>query len=122
MRGGIRRPPLVNEQRRKLDRCEPGKPWTTPSSKALSTRRARRSIRQAVHGRHRRIKSAILGITLGVYHLLPFVRSDRGPGLPNQAVLVDFPHRRFYFFFIELWPQEVYYLTGLLIIAAMILF
>ena len=29
---------------------------------------------------------------------------------------------RFYFFFIEIWPQEVYYLTGLLIIAAMALF
>ncbi len=27
-----------------------------------------------------------------------------------------------YFFFIELWPQEVYYLTGLLIIAAIALF
>jgi len=32
------------------------------------------------------------------------------------------PHRRFYFFFIELWPQEVYYFTGRLIIAAMTLF
>ena len=61
-------------------------------------------------------------MTLGLYYLLPFVRWDRGPGLPNQAVLVDFPHRRFYFFFIELWPQEVYYFTGLLIIAAMTLF
>ncbi len=44
------------------------------------------------------------------------------PNLPNQAVLVDLPHRRFYFFFIELWPQEVYYFTGLLILAAMALF
>jgi hypothetical protein len=26
--------------------------------------------------------------------------------------------RRGYFFFIEIWPQEVYYLTGLFIIAA----
>jgi cytochrome c oxidase accessory protein FixG len=77
---------------------------------------------QAVHGRFRRIKWAILGLALTVYYLLPFVRWDRGPGLPNQAVLVDFPHRRFYFFFIELWPQEVYYFTGLLIIAAMTLF
>ena len=77
---------------------------------------------QAVHGRFRRIKWTILGLTLGVYYLLPFVRWDRGPGLPNQAVLVDFPHRRFYFLFIELWPQEVYYFTGLLIIAAMTLF
>ena len=31
-------------------------------------------------------------------------------------------HSRFYFFFIELWPQEVYYFTGLLILAALILF
>jgi cytochrome c oxidase accessory protein FixG len=77
---------------------------------------------QAVHGKFRRIKWTILCITLGVYYLLPFVRWDRGPGLPDQAVLIDFPHRRFYFFFIELWPQEVYYLTGLLILAAMILF
>lgn len=77
---------------------------------------------QAVHGRFRRIKWAILAVTLGIYYLLPFVRWDRGPGLPNQAVLVDLPHRRFYFFFIELWPQEVYYFTGLLIIAAVTLF
>ena len=77
---------------------------------------------QAVHGRFRRIKWTILCITLGVYYLLPFVRWDRGPGLPNQAVLVDFPHRRFYFFLIELWPQEVYYFTGLLILAAFTLF
>ncbi|CAL77003.1 nitrogen fixation protein FixG (homologous to rdxB), with 4Fe-4S ferredoxin, iron-sulfur binding domain [Bradyrhizobium sp. ORS 278] len=76
----------------------------------------------AVHGRFRRIKWTILCITLGIYYLLPFVRWDRGPGMPNQAVLVDFPHRRFYFFFIELWPQEVYYFTGLLIIAAVSLF
>src|SRR5665647_801000 len=77
---------------------------------------------QAVHGRFRRIKWTILGLALSVYYLLPFVRWDRGPGLPNQAVLVDFPHRRFYFFFIELWPQEVYFFTGLLILAAMALF
>ena len=77
---------------------------------------------QAVHGKFRRIKWAILVFALGVYYLLPFVRWNRGPGLPNQAVLVDFQHSRFYFFFIELWPQEVYYFTGLLIIADMTLF
>ena len=62
------------------------------------------------------------GVTLGIYYLLPFVRWDRGPDAPHQAVLVDLAHRRFYFFFIEIWPQEVYYLTGLLILAAMTLF
>ncbi len=77
---------------------------------------------QATHGAFRNIKWALLVFTLGVYYLLPFVRWDRGPFLPHQAVLVDMPHRRFYFFFIELWPQEVYYFTGLLIIAAMTLF
>ncbi len=43
-------------------------------------------------------------------------------GAPSQAVLVDLPNSRFYFFFIELWPQEVYYFTGLLIVAAITLF
>ncbi len=77
---------------------------------------------QSVSGRFRNIKWAVMGVTLGIYYLLPFVRWDRGPDAPNQAVLVDFPGRRFYFFFIELWPQEVYYFTGLLILAALTLF
>src|SRR6201991_2937421 len=77
---------------------------------------------QKVSGTFRRIKWALMGICLGVYYFLPFVRWNRGLGAPNQAVLIDFPSRRFYFFFIELWPQEVYYFTGLLIIAAMALF
>ena len=50
------------------------------------------------------------------------MRWDRGPNAPDQAVLIDLPNRRFYFFFIEIWPQEVYYLTGLLVLAAMALF
>src|SRR3954447_17552101 len=77
---------------------------------------------QHVRGTFRRIKWAVLLVTLGVYYLLPFVRWDRGPNAPDQAVLIDLPNTRFYFFFIELWPQEVYYFTGLLIIAAMTLF
>ncbi len=77
---------------------------------------------QRVSGTFRRVKWVVLIVTLGVYYLLPFVRWDRGPNAPNQAVLIDFPGRRFYFFFIEIWPQEVYYITGLLIVAAMTLF
>jgi cytochrome c oxidase accessory protein FixG len=77
---------------------------------------------QSVAGRFRRIKTGLLVACLGLYYLLPFVRWDRGPHLPDQAVLIDFERRRFYFFFIELWPQEVYYLTGLLILAAIALF
>src|SRR3712207_1766422 len=65
---------------------------------------------------------AILAVALGIYYLLPFLRWSRGPHEPSQAVLIDLAHGRFYFFFIELWPQEVYFITGLLILAAFTLF
>ena len=77
---------------------------------------------QSVHGTFRRIKWAVLIVTLGIYYFLPFVRWNRGPDAPDQAVLIDFPGRRFYFFFVEIWPQEVYFFTGLLVLAAMTLF
>ncbi len=77
---------------------------------------------QKVQGTFRNIKWGLMVLTLGVYYLLPFVRWHRGEGAPDQAVLVDLPGRRLYFFFIEIWPQEIYYLTGLLILAAMVLF
>src|SRR5271168_2198354 len=77
---------------------------------------------QSVSGTYRNIKWGLMGFCLAVYYIVPFARWDRGPDAPSQAVLVDFPSRRFYFFFIELWPQEVYYFAGLLIIAAMTLF
>jgi cytochrome c oxidase accessory protein FixG len=75
-----------------------------------------------VHGTFRRLKWIIMAVTLGVYYLAPWIRWDRGALAPDQAILIDFPARRFYFFFIEIWPQEVYYLTGLLILAALVLF
>jgi cytochrome c oxidase accessory protein FixG len=75
-----------------------------------------------VHGQFRAAKWIFMILALGAYYLIPFIRWDRGPGAPDQAVLVDFADARFYFFFIELWPQEVFYITGLLILAALILF
>jgi cytochrome c oxidase accessory protein FixG len=84
---------------------------------------ARRKIYpQRVSGTFRTTKWVVLLITLGIYYGLPFVRWDRGPNAPSQAVLADLANGRFYFFFIEIWPQEVYYLTGLLVLAAMMLF
>jgi cytochrome c oxidase accessory protein FixG len=76
----------------------------------------------AVSGRLRTIKWAVLLITLGIYYFTPFIRWDRGPNAPDQAVLIDLAGRRAYFFFIEIWPQEVYHLTGLLILASLALF
>ncbi len=77
---------------------------------------------QRVSGAYRRIKWAALIVCLGLYYIVPFIRWDRGPNEPHQAVLIDLAHSRFYFFFIELWPQEVYYFTGLLILASLFLF
>jgi cytochrome c oxidase accessory protein FixG len=74
------------------------------------------------HGPWRTIKWAVLVATLGVYYVVPWIRWARPIGAPQQAVLVDFTGRRFYFFFIQLWPQEVYFITGLLVMAALALF
>jgi cytochrome c oxidase accessory protein FixG len=89
--------------------------------RALYQKRTKIYPRKA-RGAFRRLKWAIMAITLAVYYLAPWIRWDRGPNTPDQAILIDIPARRFYFFFIEIWPQEVYYLTGLLILAAFGLF
>jgi cytochrome c oxidase accessory protein FixG len=77
---------------------------------------------KAVDGTFRRLKWAIMGVTLAVYYLTPWLRWDRGPYAPDQAVLVDLANRRFYMFGIEIWPHEFYYVAGLLIMAGIGLF
>jgi cytochrome c oxidase accessory protein FixG len=77
---------------------------------------------KTVHGVVRRAKWAILVLCLTIYYLLPWVRWQRGPGQPDQAVLLDISHERFYFFNLELWPQDIWLLAGLLILAAIGLF
>lgn len=75
-----------------------------------------------VSGTFRRLKWWILALTLGIYYITPWLRWDRGPGMPDQAVLVDLANRRFYFFWIEIWPHEFYFVAGLLIMAGLGLF
>jgi len=77
---------------------------------------------KTVAGIFRRLKWAVVAVLLGLYYILPWIRWDRGPDQPDQAVLADIAGRRLYFFFIEIWPQEVYYLAGLLILSAVGLF
>jgi polyferredoxin len=77
---------------------------------------------QAVDGRFRRLKWAIMAVTLAIYYVTPWLRWDRGPWAPDQAVLVDLAHRRFYMFGIEIWPHEFYYVAGLLVMAGIGLF
>jgi len=75
-----------------------------------------------VSGPFRSFKWWAMGVLLGIYYLLPWVRWDRGPNLPDQAVLVDMANRRFFFFWIEIWPHEFYFIAGLLIMAGLGLF
>ena len=60
--------------------------------------------------------------TLTIYYVTPWLRWDRGPYAPDQAVLVDIANRRFYMFGIEIWPHEFYFVAGLLIMAGIGLF
>jgi cytochrome c oxidase accessory protein FixG len=75
-----------------------------------------------VSGWFRSLKWWLLAFMLGIYYVLPWIRWDRGPDMPGQAVLVDLLNRRFFFFWIEIWPQEFYYVAGLLIMAGIGLF
>ena len=77
---------------------------------------------QKVDGRFRRLKWLVMLVTLGIYYGVPWLRWDRGPYAPDQAVLVDLANRRFYMFGIEIWPHEFYFVAGLLIMAGIGLF
>jgi polyferredoxin len=55
-----------------------------------------------VSGNFRNLKWVIMAVTLGIYYITPWLRWDRGPNLPDQAVLVDLANRRFFFFWIEI--------------------
>ncbi|RJF88764.1 cytochrome c oxidase accessory protein CcoG [Oleomonas cavernae] len=75
-----------------------------------------------VKGPFRRIKWAVMTVLLAIYWGVPWLRFDRGPFAPDQAVLIDLPGRKAYFLWFEIWPQEIYIITGLLIVAAIGLF
>jgi cytochrome c oxidase accessory protein FixG len=75
-----------------------------------------------VSGKFRNLKWLIMIVTLGIYYITPWIRWDRGPSLPDQAVLVDMANRRFFFFWIEIWPHEFYFIAGLLVMAGLGLF
>lgn len=75
-----------------------------------------------VWGKFRKLKWVAMVTLLTIYYGAPWLRWDRGPNAPDQAILIDLQHTRAYFFGIEIWPQEVYYITGILILAAIGLF
>lgn len=77
---------------------------------------------QSTKGLFRKLKTLLNVIFLAIYLFTPFLRFDRGPNAPNQAILIDLANSKGYFFAIEMWPSEVFYLALILILAAVTLF
>lgn len=77
---------------------------------------------KTAHGRFRRLKWRLAAGLTALFVTLPWLRWDRGAGAPDQAVLFDLEAQRFYLFAVELWPQHIYFLTGVMILAAVGLF
>jgi cytochrome c oxidase accessory protein FixG len=71
-----------------------------------------------VHGVFARWRLIMVSVTLGIYYALPWI--DWGEG--RQAFLIDLPGRKFNLFFWTFWPQDLFYLTAILIISALSLF
>jgi len=76
---------------------------------------------RSVKGRFRAFKWAVLGLAYGVYFLLPWLRWGRNVG-PDQAVLFDIAGRKFYLFNLVAHAQDLFWLAGLMMIAALLLF
>ncbi|MEM6857872.1 MAG: cytochrome c oxidase accessory protein CcoG [Pseudomonadota bacterium] len=94
-----------------------------PSKPPLKLYEARKNVHnKRIDGPFRRFKWAVMVITLAVYYITPWLRWDRGPFAPDQAVLIDLANRRFYMFDIEIWPHEFYFVAGMLIMAGIGLF
>jgi cytochrome c oxidase accessory protein FixG len=70
-----------------------------------------------IKGRFQRLRVYAVFALLGLYYVLPWIRWGE-----RQAVLFDLPARKFHIFGLTLWPQDFYFLTWLLIIAALALF
>jgi cytochrome c oxidase accessory protein FixG len=76
---------------------------------------------RSVKGVYRYLKTGILIFAYVVYFLLPWLRWERING-PDQAVLFDLVGRRFYLFDLVVYAQDIFWLAGLLVIFAMLLF
>lgn len=76
---------------------------------------------RSVKGRYRSLKNAILILAYSVYFLLPWLRWEREVG-PEQAILFDIEGRRFYVFDLVVYAQDIFWLAGLLLIGAFLLF
>ncbi|WP_144185997.1 cytochrome c oxidase accessory protein CcoG [Elioraea rosea] len=106
-----------------MDAPTKAKPTPAQASQPASLYAAHVKVYPArVQGRFRYAKWVFLVVALGIYYGLPWLRWDRPGDAPDQFVLIDLAGRRFYLGPIAIWQDELYFVTGLLIIAAVALF
>lgn len=107
-----------------MNNPEPVKTSGSAAASSASELYAKREpvFNRRIDGPFRRFKWFVMAVTLTIYYVTPWLRWDRGPYAPNQAVLIDLAHRRFYMFGIEIWPHEFYFVAGMLIMAGIGLF
>lgn len=70
-----------------------------------------------VHGIFARMRVSGVVALMSIYYFTPWLLWDG-----RQAVLFDLPGRKFYIFGLTFWPQDLIYLSALLILAALSLF
>jgi cytochrome c oxidase accessory protein FixG len=70
-----------------------------------------------IDGLFARLRVAAMLLLLGAYYGVAWLKWDG-----RQALLFDLPARKFYVFGLVLWPQDFFFLSWLLIIAALSLF
>ncbi len=70
-----------------------------------------------IDGLFARLRLGSMLALLGAYYLAAWLQWDG-----RQALLFDLPARKFYIFGLVLWPQDFFFLSWLLIIAALALF
>ena len=77
---------------------------------------------QAIKGKYRSRKNIISVSLLLLYYLASWIRWNRGTESPDQALFIDTIAGKGYLFGLEIWSDEIYYITALLIISAIGLF
>ncbi len=86
-------------------------------TEALYARRERVFPRE-VHGSFANLRVVMASLTLGLYYFLPWFNW----GEHRQAFLIDLPNRKFNLFAWTFWPQDLFFLTAILVISALSLF
>ncbi len=76
---------------------------------------------RSVKGRFRSLKTGIMAMAYALFFILPWIRWTREVG-PDQAILFDIETRRYYLFDLVMHAQDVFWLTALLFLAAVLLF